>query len=221
MSSRTIELTQRLYDYLLGASLREPEVLRQLREETSSMKWSGMQISPEQGQFMALLVELTGARKALEIGTFTGYSSLAVARALPPGGKVYACDISKEYTDVARRYWAKAGVADKVELRLGPAIDSVNRLIAEGHGGSFDFAFIDADKENYDGYYEAALTLLKGGGLVAIDNVLWSGRVADPERTDSDTEAIRSLNAKLREDARVSISMVPIGDGLMLARKRN
>jgi predicted O-methyltransferase YrrM len=221
MSSRTIELTQRLYDYLLGASLREPEVLKQLREETRTMKSGGMQISPEQGQFMALLVELTGTRKALEIGTFTGYSSLAVARALPPGGKVYACDISKEYTDIARRYWAKAGVADKVELRLGPALDSVKALIKEGHEGSFDFAFIDADKENYDAYYEAALTLLKPGGLIAIDNVLWSGRVADPQRTDEDTESIRNLNAKLRDDARVSISMVPIGDGLMLARKRN
>jgi caffeoyl-CoA O-methyltransferase len=221
MSSRTIELTQRLYDYLLGASLREPEVLKQLREETGRMKWGGMQISPEQGQFMALLVELTGARKALEIGTFTGYSSLAVARAMPQGGKVYACDISEEYTDVARRYWAKAGVADKVELRLGPALDSVNALIKDGHGGSFDFAFIDADKENYDAYYEAALTLLKPGGLIAIDNVLWSGRVADPKKTDDDTLAIRTLNAKIRDDSRVTMSMVPIGDGLMLARKRN
>ena len=221
MSSRTIELTQRLYDYLLGASLREPEVLKQLREETRSMKSGGMQISPEQGQFMALLVELTGAKKALEIGTFTGYSSLAVARALPPGGKVYACDISKEYTEIARKYWAKAGLADRVELRLGPAIDTVKALIKEGHAGSFDFAFIDADKENYDGYYEAAITLLRPGGLIAIDNVLWNGRVADPAKNDPDTEAIRKLNAKLRDDPRVTISMVPIGDGLMLARKRN
>ncbi|MBI1774920.1 MAG: class I SAM-dependent methyltransferase [Proteobacteria bacterium] len=221
MSSRTIELTQRLYDYLLGASLREPEVLQQLREETASMTGAGMQISPEQGQFMALLVELTGARKTLEIGTFTGYSSLAVARALPPGGKVYACDVSKEYTKVARKYWAKAGVADKVELRLGPAVGTVKALIAEGHAGSFDFAFIDADKENYDAYYEAALTLLKPGGLITIDNVLWNGRVADPAKNDPDTAAIRALNAKLRDDPRVTISMVPIGDGLMLARKRN
>ncbi len=221
MSSRTIELTQRLYEYLLGASLREPEVLQQLREETQAMRGAGMQISPEQGQFMALLVELTGARKTLEIGTFTGYSSLAVARALPPGGKVYACDVSKEYTEVARKYWAKAGVADKVELRLGPAIDTVKALMKEGHAGSFDFAFIDADKGNYDAYYEGALSLLKPGGLVAIDNVLWSGAVADPAKNDPDTAAIRSLNAKLRDDPRVTISMVPIGDGLMLARKRN
>ena len=221
MSSRTLELTPRLYDYLLGASLREPEVLGQLREETGKMKGAGMQISPEQGQFMALLVELTGARKTLEIGTFTGYSALAVARVLPPGGKVYACDISKEYTDVARKYWVKAGVADKIELRLGPGAETVGQLITEGHSGSFDFAFIDADKKNYDAYYEAALTLLKPGGLIAIDNVLWNGRVADPDRTDPDTAAIRALNAKLRDDSRVTISMVPIGDGLMLARKRN
>ena len=220
MSSRTLELTQRLYDYLLGTSLREPEILKQLRQETKSMKGAGMQISPEQGQFMALLIELTGASKTLEIGTFTGYSALSVARALPPGGKVYACDISKEYTDVARRFWAKAGVADKIELRLGPALDTVTALVKEGHAGSFDFAFIDADKENYDGYYERALELLKPGGLIAIDNVLWNGKVADPDRNDADTAAIRSLNAKLKEDKRVSISMVPIGDGLMLARKR-
>jgi caffeoyl-CoA O-methyltransferase len=220
MSSRTIELTQRLYDYLLGASLREPEVLQQLREETRTIKGAGMQISPEQGQFMALLVELTGAKKTLEIGTFTGYSSLAVARALPEGGKVYACDISKEYTDVARKYWAKAGLADRIELRLGPAIDTARALIGEGHAGSFDFAFIDADKSNYDGYYEAAIQLLRPGGLIAIDNVLWNGKVADPARKDADTEAIRTLNAKLRDDPRVTISMVPIGDGLMLARKR-
>jgi caffeoyl-CoA O-methyltransferase len=170
---------------------------------------------------MALLVELTGARKTLEIGTFTGYSSLAVARALPPGGKVYACDISEAYTDVARKYWAKAGLAERIELRLGPAIDTVKALIGEGHAGSFDFAFIDADKENYDGYYEAAIQLLRPGGLVAIDNVLWNGRVADPAKKDPDTTAIRALNAKLRDDPRVTISMVPIGDGLMLARKRN
>jgi caffeoyl-CoA O-methyltransferase len=179
-----------------------------------------MQIGPEQGQFMALLVELIGARRTLEVGTFTGYSALAVALALPPEGRVTACDVSEEYTRVARRYWAKAAVEHKIELKLGPALDTLGGLLAAGAAGSFDFAFIDADKNNYDGYYEQALQLLRPGGLIAIDNVLWGGDVVNPEKRDPDTTAIRALNEKLNADERVSISLLPIGDGLTLARKR-
>jgi caffeoyl-CoA O-methyltransferase len=220
MSVRTIDLTDALYAYLRDVSLREPPILTLLREETSKMPRGHLQISPEQGQFMALLVELTGARKALEIGTFTGYSALAVALTLPADGKLVACDVSEEWTTIARRYWSAAGVADKIELRLAPAADSLAALLAEGQAGSFDFAFIDADKGGYDAYYEGALTLLRPGGLIAIDNVLRNGRVIDKGDTHPDTAAIRALNLKLRDDARVSLSMLPIGDGLTLARKR-
>ena len=220
MSARTIELTDKVYDYLLANSLREPPILARLREETAVMPMSNMQIGPEQGQFMALLVELIGARRTLEIGTFTGYSALSVALALPAGGRVIACDISKEFTAVARRYWAEAGVADKIDLRLGPAVDSLDALIAEGLSDAFDFMFIDADKQGYDAYYERGLTLLRPGGLIAVDNVLWNGAVADPARQDEETRAIRALNRKVQADERVGISLVPIGDGLMLARKR-
>ena len=169
---------------------------------------------------MDLLVELIGARRTLEIGTFTGYSALAVALALPPDGRVVACDINEETAAVARRYWAEAGVADKIDLRLAPAGETLAGLIAEGRAGSFDFAFIDADKQGYDAYYEACLELLRPGGLIAVDNVLWDGAVADPERDDPDTRAIRALNEKIRDDRRVSLSLLPIGDGLTLARKR-
>lgn len=219
MSNRTINLTDHLYDYLLGASLREGPILADLRRETATLPDSEMQIAPEQGQFMALLAELIGARRALEIGVFTGYSSLAVTLAMPPDSRLVACDISEEYTRIARRYWQRAGVADRIDLRLAPAIDTLDRMLGAGEGG-YDFAFIDADKKNYDAYYERVLRLLRPGGLLTIDNVLWSGAVADPARIDADTAAIRALNAKLRDDARVSISMVPIGDGLTLARKR-
>ncbi len=220
MSARTIALTDKVYDYLLANSLREPPLLARLREETATMPMANMQIGPEQGQFMALLVELIGARRTLEVGTFTGYSALSVALALPADGRVVACDISEEFTAVARRYWAEAGVADKIDLRLGPAVETLDALIAEGLSGAFDFMFIDADKQGYDAYYERGLALLRPGGLIAIDNVLWNGAVADPDRQDEETRAIRALNRKVQADERVGISLVPIGDGLMLARKR-
>jgi caffeoyl-CoA O-methyltransferase len=194
--------------------------LVELREETAQLPGAGMQISPEQGQFMRLLVELIGARRTLEIGVFTGYSSLCVAQALPPDGELVACDVSEEYTAIARRYWHRAGLAQRIRLELGPALSTLDRRIAAGESGSFDFAFIDADKENYQGYYERCLQLLRQGGLVAIDNVLWGGSVADPENQKSSTLAIRALNALLKDDPRVSVSLVPIGDGLFLARKR-
>jgi caffeoyl-CoA O-methyltransferase len=224
MAGRRTEVDDRLHDYILANSLREPEVLRRLREETAGLPYAGMQIGPEQGQFMALLVELMGARRTLEIGTFTGYSALAVALALPADGRVVACDVSEEYTDVARRYWTEAGVADKIELHLAPALETLDRLLAPGPGGGqagrFDFAFIDADKVNYDDYYERVLLLLRPGGLAAIDNVLWDGKVVEVAPTDPDTQAIQALNAKLKHDSRVTISLLPLGDGLTLARKR-
>ncbi|HUL09214.1 MAG TPA: class I SAM-dependent methyltransferase [Candidatus Acidoferrum sp.] len=220
MSSRTIPMTDRLYDYLLKVSLREPPLLAELRAETAKLPMAMMQISPEQGQFMALLAELIGARKAIEVGTFTGYSALCVAGALPPDGKLIACDISEEFTAVARRYWAKSGIGDRIELRLAPALDTLKSLLKDGGPGSFDFAFIDADKTQYDAYYEAILKLLRPGGLIAIDNVLWSGAVADGRKRDADTVALRALNEKLKTDKRVTLSMLPIGDGLTLARKR-
>ncbi len=220
MAGRRTEIDDRLHDYILASSLREPEVLRRLREETANLAGAGMQIGPEQGQFMALLVELIGARRTLEVGTFTGYSALVVALAMPPEGRVLACDVSEEYTAVARRYWAEAGVADKIELHLAPAFETLDRLLAEGQAGSFDFAFIDADKANYGTYYERARALLRPGGLAAIDNVLWDGKVAEEALDDPDTRAIQALNAKLKDDPRVTISLLPLGDGLTLARKR-
>ncbi len=220
MSNRTIELTERLYRYLLDMSLREPPLLAALREETAQMPGHLMQISPEQGQFMALLVRLLGARRCIEVGVFTGYSSLAVARALPDDGELIACDISEEYTAVARRYWRKAGVEGRIKLHLSPAAETLQTLLDDSEASSFDFAFIDADKTNYDRYYELVLELLRPGGLVAIDNVLWDGAVADPDDQDEDTLALRALNEKLHGDDRVDISMLPLGDGLTLARKR-
>jgi predicted O-methyltransferase YrrM len=219
LARRTLVLDDRLHDYLLAHSVREPSVLQELRAETAGMTGSGMQIGPEQGRFMALLIELTGARRVLEIGTYTGYSSLAVALALPPEGRIVTCDVNEEYTAVARRYWAKAGVANKVELRLGPGLETLDRMLAAGESGSFDFAFIDADKPNYPGYFERSLQLLRKGGLLAIDNVLWGGEVANPAAVDEDTRAIRALNDRVAADDRVSISMLPLGDGLTLARK--
>ncbi|HJO05332.1 MAG TPA: class I SAM-dependent methyltransferase [Acidobacteriota bacterium] len=220
MANRTITLTDELYDYLLGASLREPALLRQLRAETASHPMAVMQISPEQGQFMALLARLMGARRMLEIGVFTGYSSLVVALALPPEGRIIACDVSEEYTSVAQRYWEDAGVADKIDLRLGPAVETLDALIEDGQQATFDMAFIDADKKEYDAYYERALQLVRAGGLIAIDNVLWSGAVLDESDSDEMVAAIRALNAKLRDDDRVDLSMLPLGDGLTLAAKR-
>lgn len=220
MSTRTIALDDRLYHYLQAVSLREPDVLVRLRAETARLPAAGMQVSPEQGQFMALLVRLLGARRCLEVGTFTGYSALACALALPPDGRLVTLDISAEWTAVARRHWLDAGVADRIDLRLGPAAGSLAALLAEGAADSFDFAFIDADKTGYDGYYELALQLVRPGGLIAFDNVLWSGRVADPNAQDADTIALRALNRKLHADPRVDLSMLPIGDGLTLARRR-
>lgn len=219
MSSYTIGLPDRLHAYLVAHSLRDRDVLRRLREETKRLPQGGMQISPEQGQLMGLLVRLVGARRCLEIGTFTGYSALAVALALPPEGRILCCDVSEAFTSVARRYWEDAGVADRIDLRLGPALATLDALVAE-EAPPFDFAFIDADKTNYDLYYERALTLLRPGGLIAIDNVLWYGAVADPARDDADTKSLRALNDKLHADERVDLAMVPIGDGLTLARKR-
>lgn len=221
MSRRSIEMTDALYTYLLENSLRESDLQRRLREETAGLPGAGMQIAPEQGQFMALLAELIGARHCLEIGTFTGYSALAVALALPPDGRLIACDVNEKTTAVARRYWHEAGVAGKIDLRLAPALETLDALLAEGAAGRFDFAFIDADKTNYDAYYESCLTLLREGGLIAVDNVLWGGAVTNPAPGDSDTKAIRALNAKIASDQRVSCSMLPLGDGLTLARKRS
>lgn len=220
MSNRTFSLDNALYEYLLGASLREHPVLARLRAETAAHPQVNMQIAPEQGQFMALLVRLMGARRCLEIGVFTGYSSLAVALALPPEGRIVACDVSDEYTAVARRYWAEAGVAERIDLRLAPAVETLDALLAGGGAGSYDFAFIDADKEGYPAYYERSLRLLRPGGLIAVDNTLWDGAVADPQDQSADTVAIRAFNDSLHEDERVDLSLVPIGDGLTLARKR-
>ncbi|MBD1939259.1 class I SAM-dependent methyltransferase [Microcoleus sp. FACHB-68] len=220
MSKQTLGLSDRIYDYLLSASLREIGILHRLREETANHPYAMMQISPEQGQFMALIVQLLGAKKTLEVGVFTGYSSLTVALALPPDGKIIACDVSEEYTTIARRYWQEAGVAEKIDLKLAPALQTLDNLLAAGEAGTFDFAFIDADKENYDAYYERALQLVRTGGLIAIDNVLWGGRVADPQVQDNSTQAIRRLNEKLHQDERITLSLVPIADGLTLALKR-
>ena len=220
MSVATITMTEALYDYLLKTTLREPELLARLRHETAGLPSGGMQISPEQGQLMGLLIELIGARRSLEVGVFTGYSSTVVALALPPEGRLVACDVSAEWTDVARRYWREAGVESKIELHVRPALQTLDALLAAGDAGSFDFAFIDADKPNYDAYYERCLTLLRPGGLVAVDNTLWSGAVSDETDQRESTRAIRALNVKIAADSRVTASLVPIGDGLYLARKR-
>jgi len=220
MTRRTNHLPDALYHYLLDVSRPEPAVLRRLRDETALLPESNMQIGPEQGQLLAFLVELTGARTALEVGTFTGYSALWVALALPEDGRLVACDVSEEWTAMARRYWHEAGVEHKIDLRIGPAHQSLDTLVASGFSGTFDFAFIDADKEGYDGYFEAALRLVRPGGLIAIDNVLWEGKVADQTVTDASTTSIRALNLKLRDDPRISLSLVPVADGLTLARKR-
>lgn len=220
MSPRTLGMTDELYDYMLKVSLREDEVMRRLREETQQREDANMQIAPEQGQFMALLAELIGARRCIEVGTFTGYSALAVARVLPADGQLICCDIDEDYTAVGRRYWQEAGVAGKIDLRIAPARETLDTLIADGELGAFDFMFIDADKDGYDGYFEQGLKLLRTGGLFAFDNVFWRGAVADPAKKNENTRALRALNEKLGKDQRISMSMVPIGDGLTLARKR-
>jgi predicted O-methyltransferase YrrM len=199
---------------------QETPVQRRLRAETATLPRARMQIGPDQGAILALLVRLIGARRALEVGTFTGYSALAVAAALPPDGRLITCDVSEEWTAVARRYWQEAGLAGRIDLRLGPAVETLAGLLREGGADTFDFAFIDADKESYDAYYEACLRLVRPGGLLAIDNVLWSGAVADPSQTDAETEALRALNRKVRDDPRVEACLLTVGDGVMLARKR-
>lgn len=220
MANRTVQLNDELHAYLLGISLREPKILNDLRKETAQLDMSIMQIAPEQGQFMSLLMQLTGARRAIEIGVFTGYSTLCMAMPMPADGKIIACDINREWTGMAQRYWQQAGQADKIELHLAPANETLTSLLENGQAGSFDFAFIDADKPNYRNYYEACLQLVRPGGLIAIDNVLWGGSVIDENDQSEDTCAIRELNTLLQDDARVDISMLPVGDGLTLAMKK-
>ena len=215
MTAKTLQMSDALHAYLLANSLRETPVQRALRAATSRMPRSTMQIAPEQGQFLQLLLKLTGARRCVEIGTFTGYSALAMALALPPGGRIVCCDLSEEWTSVAKKYWARASVSKKIQLKLGPALETLKKL-----KGPFDFAFIDADKANYQNYFERCLKLVRRGGLIAIDNTLWYGRVIDRRDQSADTRAIRAFNRRLRSDRRVDIALVPIGDGLTLAQKR-
>jgi predicted O-methyltransferase YrrM len=219
MSRESINLSGPLQAYVRSFGMREDADLAALREETANHPSAGMQIAPEQGQLLALLIRLLGARKTLEIGVFTGYSAMVVAKAMGPKGKVVALDINEQFTAIARRHWAKAAVADRIDLRLQPAADSLKALVAAGEGNTFDFAFIDADKANYDTYYEYALKLVRPGGLIAIDNVLWQGKVIDSTDQSLDTVAIRAINRKIQQDSRVEASMVPIGDGLTLAMK--
>jgi caffeoyl-CoA O-methyltransferase len=217
--SRLIRATDELIKYVASVGAREHPALRRCREETARLPNANMQIAPEQGAFLALLAKILGARQALEIGTFTGYSALSVALALPEDGRVVALDVSREYTDRARRYWEEAGMQQRIDLRLGPALESLDRMVANREG-PFDMAFIDADKSNYDAYYEHALNLLRVGGVVALDNMLWSGAVADPAINDVDTGSLRALNAKIQADDRVDMALATIADGVMLARKR-
>ena len=220
MSTRSIGLHDRLYDYLLEVSLREDELLAELRKETAKLPEANMQISPEQGQFMALVARMIGARRYIEVGTFTGYSTLAVTRAMPEGANTVTCDISEEWTQIAQRYWIRAGLAERIRLELRPALQTLDRLIAGGWEGDFDLAFIDADKTGYIDYCERCLKLLRRGGIVMVDNTLWNGAVADPEQRDPDTEAIRAFNRHAGNHPGVDLSLVPIGDGLTMLRKR-
>lgn len=219
MSNRTLQLTDSLYEYLLASNPSESALLKDLREVTASDPMARMQIAPEQGHFLHFLIKLMGARRVIEVGTFTGYSALSMASAMPADGQLICCDISEEWTSVGRGFWKRAGVEKKIELILAPADQTLKQLIAEGNQRRFDFAFIDADKEGYDSYYELCLTLLRSGGLMAIDNVLWSGKVADARCQDADTRALRALNRKIREDKRVDVCMLPVADGLTLIRK--
>ena len=219
MSSRTIRMNDAIDAYLRRVSLRETDVQRRLRKETAALEYAGMQICPEQGQLMRMLAGLIGARRAIEVGVFTGYSALSVALALPEDGELIACDVNEEWTAIARRYWSEAGVASKIRLELAPAVQTLDALIRDGRSGEFDIAFIDADKTSYDLYYERCLELLRRGGLVLVDNVLWSGKVADESDRSEDTVALRAFNAKLRDDSRIELCMLPVGDGLTLARK--
>jgi caffeoyl-CoA O-methyltransferase len=218
--SRHYSFDDHTYRYLLDKGVREPDVARRLREETQQLPNAAMQIGPDQGQFMHLFVQAIGATKTLEVGVFTGYSALWVALGLPDDGRIVACDISEEYTSVGKRYWKEAQVDSKIDLRLGPALETLDGLLQGGEAGSFDFAFIDADKSNYENYYERALELLRPRGVIAIDNTIWSGRVANESEQDTDTVAIRRLNQKLKTDERITLSMLTVGDGLTLAMKR-
>lgn len=219
MSTKFTDLTEELYSYTLDNWLREEPVLRELRDETANLEMARMQIAPDQGQFMALMVTLLGAKKILEIGTFTGYSALAMAKSLPDDGKITCLDVSEEWTNIAKKYWLKAGVDTKIDLKIGPAVESLNEMLSS-HKASFDLAFIDADKENYNNYYELCLSLLKPGGAIMLDNVFWGGSVCDQSDQDIDTIAIRDINQKIKNDGRVDIAIVPIGDGLTIARKK-
>ena len=218
MSSQHLQISDTLVDYIRAVSSPEPGFMVRLREETAKDPAGRMQISPELGNLLSLLVRLLGARRCIEVGVFTGYSSLSVARALPEDGRIIACDVSESWTAIARRYWHEAGVESKIDLRLAPALETLDALIARGETGKFDFGFIDADKANYGAYYERLMRLIRPGGLIAIDNVLWYGRVIDTRENDIDTVAIRAFNAKLRADSRVDICMLPVGDGVTLAR---
>ena len=220
MSSRSIQMTEDIYSYLLRNSLRENIHCVQLREETQLLTMAGMQVSPEQGQLMGLLIEIIGATRVIEVGVFTGYSCLCMALALPEDGTIVACDVSEEWTSVGEKYWSLAGVRDKIDLRLAPAAETLREMVTQGESGQYDVAFIDADKSNYDVYYELCLQLLRTGGVLLIDNVLWGGAVADKSIVDGDTESIRTLNQKIYLDDRVAMSMIPIGDGLTLAVKK-
>ncbi len=220
MSSRSLSLSQTLQDYVSAVGVRPDPLLERLRAETATLEWGRMQISAEQGALMDLLLRLMGARQAIEVGTFTGYSALVTARALGPTGRLVACDINPETTAIARRYWAEAGLADRIDLRLAPALDTLDGLLADGGEGRFDFAFVDADKPAYGAYYERLLRLIRPGGLIAVDNTLWSGKVADPSENEPSTVALRAFNRMLHGDSRVEMALIPIGDGLSLARKR-
>ena len=221
MSNRTIAITESIYQYLCDHSLREDPILKDLRDHTYDMEERAMQIAPEQGQFMKMLVKLIGAKNTIEVGVFTGYSSLAIALALPEDGRIVACDVNPQYTSVAEKFWVSAGVREKIDLKIGPAKDTLLELINADLTGTFDFAFIDADKINYDHYYELCLQLIRPGGLITVDNVLWGGAVSDDTINDVDTNSIRALNDKLHQDERIDLSLVPVGDGLTLAMKRN
>jgi caffeoyl-CoA O-methyltransferase len=220
MTNKSIGLSDELAAYVVKVGAREPHVLVQLREETAALPQHRMQIAPEEGAFLAFLVELIGARRCIEIGTFTGYSSIAIAGALPEDGSLVCCDVSKEWTSVARNYWDLAGVADKINLRLAPALETLDQLLADGGEATFDFAFVDADKAGYDGYYERLLLLVRPGGVIAFDNTLWSGAVLDQNAEDEDTRALQALNAKLAGDERISLCLLPVADGVTLARRR-
>lgn len=221
MSSRAFALTEAMHHYVIRSSVPADPLLERLRAETAQLEWGMMQISPDQGQLMALLVKLMGARRCIEVGTFTGYSALVVARALPADGQVICCDISEEYTRIARRYWAEAGVADKIDLRLAPALETLNQLRADGQDGTFDFAFIDADKVGYPAYVEACLALLRPGGVISLDNVFMGGRVLEEHTELEGVQVMQQLNARLAQDPRVTLAMIPIGDGLTLAMKNH